>query len=389
MPDMSDNLMQDLLFEAASGGDPLEAEMPTGRSIRRTLKLRQLRLLQQEHLQEAMPTAPAPGESVHIISNGRYDFATWIPTIIKWFGRADFLYCSTWTLSRANAQEIFAIHDAGEITRGQLHFLTGLYFKRREAAVYNMLLAGLLERGGRFRAFENYAKILLVANAEAGAFVTVEGSANLNANPRFEQYVITNDRALLDFHRAWMDEVFTSTPRQYRSTTSRAEGAKCVGYSHRRAGLGVTAATNDPASRRRIIGAKSAVLFDDATVDAFADDVAGLIRHWLPTPPAGAVITTPPQGASWPGDYFADALARRVAMKARLPFRPLLRRTDEKTEHGPMVALKQTAFVCDPNTPPVAIVVDDLITSGTTMKLSLEALTRAGAAVYGFAWNGA
>ena len=53
-------------------------------------------------------------------------------------------------------------------------------------------------------------KVLLLANAAADAYLTVEGSANLNSNPRLEQYILTNDRGLHDWHRAWMDGIYTS-----------------------------------------------------------------------------------------------------------------------------------------------------------------------------------
>jgi len=36
----------------------------------------------------------------------------------------------------------------------------------------------------------------------------MEGSANFTSNPRLENYIIVNDRALWDFHREWMEGVF-------------------------------------------------------------------------------------------------------------------------------------------------------------------------------------
>jgi len=391
----NDDFIADLLADSIlADADPMETDMPAGRAYRMAGKRNYLRMLQAEHLRDSMPTPPAAGESVHIVSNAKHDFATWIPTIIDWAGSADFLYCSTWTLSRPNAQEIFALHDDEKIAKGQLHFLTGLYFKRREAATYNMLLQGLVERGGRFRAFENHCKVLLLANASKDQFITVEGSANLNANPRFEQYVVTNDRGLLEFHRSWMEDVFTSPPKQYRSTTTRSEaGASHAGYSHRRAGLGVTTATNSPSDRRNILRTKADPLRDADTLAAFAADVAVLIRHWLPTPPPGTVVTAPPQGASWPGEYFAESLAAETARIIGLPYLSLIARTDEKKHHHPMVALRQAPFAYRDDTalpqPPTVIVVDDIITSGTTMKNSLAALAAAGIPAYGFAYNGA
>lgn len=152
---------------------------------------------------------PKRGHQVHIISVAKFDYWTWVPVMIDWLGgRTDHLYCSTWALSRNNAQELFEQWDAGRIAPQAVHVLTGTYFKRRETAVFTMLLAGITERRGRYRAFANHSKVTLLANAKRGDFITVEGSANLTGNPRAEQYVVTNDKALHDFHRQFMNEVF-------------------------------------------------------------------------------------------------------------------------------------------------------------------------------------
>jgi hypothetical protein len=79
-------------------------------------------------------------------------------------------------------------------------------------AVYAMLLDGIRARGGRYRSFQNHAKVLLLSNAGTGVWISVEGSANLTSNPRLEQYVITNDQGLYDFHRGWMEEAFRASP---------------------------------------------------------------------------------------------------------------------------------------------------------------------------------
>ncbi len=153
-----------------------------------------------------LASPPATGESVHVVSGAKFDFWTWVPVMLQWIGRSESLYCSTWTLSRANAVELFEVWDAGKI--GLAHFLTGTYFKRRETAVYSLLLNGIRQRGGRYRAFQNHAKVLLLDAPAGGQWIVVEGSANLTSNPRTEQYVITSDRALWEFHRDWMEEAF-------------------------------------------------------------------------------------------------------------------------------------------------------------------------------------
>ena len=197
-------LFDDLVGDA----EPTETDrMPSPRAMRMEAKRAMLRVEREARLADLMPGPPKAGHQVHIVSGAKFDFWTWVPVMIDWLAGVEHLYCSTWTLSRGNAKELFALWDAGKIPKAAVRILTGTYFKRRESAVYAYLVEGLRARGGRYRAFQNHAKVLLLANAKRKTWLTVESSANLTSNPRLEQYVITNDRGLHDFHRGWMDEI--------------------------------------------------------------------------------------------------------------------------------------------------------------------------------------
>ena len=189
--------------------DPLETDrIPDARALKMRARRRLERIAHAQALDAVIPEPPAPGETIHVISNAKYDFWSWVPHIIDaWLGRADELYCSTWTLSRPNAIDLFDLWDRGKIAPAAVGFLTGLYFKRRETAVYTMLLNGLRRRGGRYRSFKNHAKVLLLSSARKNLWLAVEGSANLTSNPRLEQYTLTNARDLYRFHREWMEEM--------------------------------------------------------------------------------------------------------------------------------------------------------------------------------------
>jgi len=202
-PTEDDFLVEDILSE---GRDPLETEaMPQARAHRLSPRRRYERMQQKDALEDVLAGTPVEGESVHILSRARFDFWTWVPAMLDWIDHSPDLYCSTWTLSRGNVVELLELWDAGRIDRA--HFLTGLYFKRRETAVYTRLLEGIRARGGRYRSSRNHAKVLLLANPDRKAWLTVEGSANLTSNPRTENYIVTNDRGLWEFHRGWMEEL--------------------------------------------------------------------------------------------------------------------------------------------------------------------------------------
>ena len=135
MNDNVDFLVNDILTGTA---DPLEsAAMPSPPRLAPLRPTPLARVAQRQSLKAAIGTLPAPGESVHCTTGGKFELFTWIPEIIAWLGSLDSLYASTWTCSKANAAELFQLADAGKI--GRIHFVTGLYFKRREAAVYAYL----------------------------------------------------------------------------------------------------------------------------------------------------------------------------------------------------------------------------------------------------------
>jgi hypothetical protein len=198
----------DLLIGGILGDEQTELESAqnvSSRSIKIFLK-RQLQLIsQQDNLKDVIKTYPATGEQVHVVSANKFDFWTFVPVMIDWLETTENLYCSTWTANRSNVVDMFKIWDTRKIT-GIVTFVTGIYFKRREHSVYTTLVEGLLKRGGRYKAFETHAKVLLLNNVEKNVWLSVEGSANLTQNPRLEQYVITNDKRLYDFHRDWIEE---------------------------------------------------------------------------------------------------------------------------------------------------------------------------------------
>ncbi len=157
-----------------------------------------------------------------------------------------------------------------------------------------------------------------------------------------------------------------------------------------RAGLGVWCAGRSQKDRLAIKAWKRSAPFDGGELEAFSLAVADLVRAWSPVLPSGTLVTVPPQGASAPGPYAALALGRVVAEALGLPLAEVLTRTDVKRWHGPHASLRQTPFACTlPEPAPILVlVVDDLVTSGATMRRSLEAIRAAGVAAFGFGYSG-
>jgi predicted amidophosphoribosyltransferase len=79
-----------------------------------------------------------------------------------------------------------------------------------------------------------------------------------------------------------------------------------------------------------------------------------------------------------------------VAEALGLPFAEVLTRTDVKRWHGVQPSLRQAPYLAalpEP-APPMVLIVDDLCTTGATMRRSLVAIRNAGTTGFGFAFSG-
>lgn len=188
-------------------------------------------------------------------------------------------------------------------------------------------------------------------------------------------------------------------PLFVRNPADRVEppGRFRLGHHQRRAGFGVWAATVADSDRDAIKAWKRRRPLEPGAAAPFVERLAELVELWCPVLPSGLVVTSPPQGVSAPEGPACDAaaiLARLVAERLVVPYRPMLRRSpgESKKYHGHHYALAQAPFTATipegPARPAIALIVDDLSTSGVTMKLSLEVIRGPGIAAFGFAFSG-
>ena len=176
-------------------------------SARKTIiqeKLQVKSFLKKEKADIILQELPQLGESLHIISNGSFDYFNFIPISVKLLGgKCTDFYFSTWTMNLGNTRALIKLYDEGKIEK--INALVGLYFKKRESAVFNELYEGLKARGQKVYSNENHSKVTLLTNGVD--YITISGSANFTSNPRIEQFSINNSKELFDFHKQWMDEI--------------------------------------------------------------------------------------------------------------------------------------------------------------------------------------
>lgn len=186
-------------------------EVVTGRSIKSSrvmkadLKHERLSRLKREAVEAIFPRMPEAGECFHVISNGGFDFWTLAAHIIESSGRkAMEFYGSTWIMNQRNAQDLLRLCDFGILSK--VTVITGDYMQRRSPGVFATIAEGLMSRGHAMKTAKNHAKVILVSDGK-DYNVSIEGSANWCHNENIEQYQITNDRSVYEFHREWMQEL--------------------------------------------------------------------------------------------------------------------------------------------------------------------------------------
>lgn len=223
---MSDSPFRFKQFDAGSGfgfaqaGNDRQmekAERLAARAILRKAVKHVMRYESKIEVAADLAFMPAKGETIHVISTGYFDHWSLIPVYCGLLGGQGLtFYGTTWTMNRENALDLLRLYDEKIVT--SIAMFTGTYFKRRSTAVYSTLVHGLMQRKDcTFTAFKNHTKITLLDNGDDT--IVIEGSANYTENQNAENYTVSNDRDLYNFHRAWMDRVKDDT-KNYKDNTN-------------------------------------------------------------------------------------------------------------------------------------------------------------------------
>ncbi len=188
------------------GKPPAGAETGVGLRARVTTRSTGRRLYDLRHVPNAvelLSPLPKPGETIHAIMGG--DFAAWdlVPAIISMAGlRVEELHIATLGFNAQNADHLARLIANGQV--GHAVVLCSDYFAKSDAVTFREAKAKLEAVGSKLVSTKNHAKVLAVDFVSCG--YVVESSANLRSCKNLEQIAVTNDRALLEFHRRWIQK---------------------------------------------------------------------------------------------------------------------------------------------------------------------------------------
>lgn len=185
--------------EGKERGEDMNTGKKTG--VHRTLSRNFERRVKSElFLEESLPWHFNPGEAYHCFSFGDVDALTYLRAILKQ-QPLEYILLSTFSMAITDAETLLRWQSQGLI--GRIDLYLGEIFDSKFVEVYNTLKGAAAFRGGRAAVFRNHSKVM-AGFGERFDFA-VEGSANLNSNPRCEQTVITLDTGLARFYK---EEIF-------------------------------------------------------------------------------------------------------------------------------------------------------------------------------------
>lgn len=163
--------------------------------------------MQIENAVRHLERLPKAGWSYHCLMRGDYNGWEIVPAVVRLAkpARIEELWVATLGFNERNSKELLELLDAGEV--GKVSFICSHYFKATSADIFNPLEKALRSRGQRILAMRCHAKLLLFSLSD-GRRLVVESSANLRSCHNIEQFSLTNDSGLYDFHAGWMNEMF-------------------------------------------------------------------------------------------------------------------------------------------------------------------------------------
>jgi hypothetical protein len=171
----------------------------------REFRARLRRKAQLKKAAEVIPHLPGPGESLHTLLTGYFDFALVLTCVIR--SRpvpCEHARIATLSFGGKNVQEMAGWLDSGIVRR--LTLLCSDFMAKASPKEYRGAVAELVEQRGQVVASARcHAKVVCLAFAD-GLRLVFEGSANLRTNRNMENLCVVNDPGLHDWHAAWIDQ---------------------------------------------------------------------------------------------------------------------------------------------------------------------------------------
>jgi hypothetical protein len=165
-------------------------------------KAKARRTAQLAEAAQVLDVLPAEGETLHALMTGRYDLMHLIAVLIRRLGGCSDVKIATLSFNGKNLAEMLALMDGG----ANLTLLASAFFRDHNKELWTETLEDFRERGQRAAAARSHCKVVTLACLDGRRF-SLEGSANLRTNSNREQFALTHDEAVHDWHARWIDDL--------------------------------------------------------------------------------------------------------------------------------------------------------------------------------------
>lgn len=154
-----------------------------------------------------------PGCVYHVLTGGDVDFLAFLRFALRQ-QPAEYLMVSSWCYGVEDVAEIASWVDRGYVRR--LDAYMGEIAAASYALCQEELAAAAEATGGRVGVFRNHSKVAVILGDRFSCAIT--SSANINTNPRTENTVITCERDVALWYKAYYDGIhpFNGSPKNWK-----------------------------------------------------------------------------------------------------------------------------------------------------------------------------
>jgi hypothetical protein len=178
------------------------------RMVREVAQRRFVRLTHQQQAVEALRPLPGPGASVHGITMGAFPGWFLCTAAIELLAEPiTEMIVGTLGFGRQNCGDLLALIDAGTVRRATL--LVSDYFRHSDRDIFADIRRELEARGQTVSIGRSHAKLILLRTTTRS--IVIETSSNLRSSMNHEQFVLSDDAALFDFHAGWIRQLIEET----------------------------------------------------------------------------------------------------------------------------------------------------------------------------------
>ena len=170
--------------------------------ITKSKKTETILLERFQELDSILPDKINEGECLHLISSDNFGSIELSKCLIKRFAPS-YIGLTTWSYN-----EDFVHLVESELKKGtNIDFFVDKSIKTRKSHLY----AQIIELTFKYDIFKIkihhmlHAKVTLMQSNND--FISIEASANYSKNQRIENFTVTNDKELFNFHKNWMDKL--------------------------------------------------------------------------------------------------------------------------------------------------------------------------------------